>query len=136
MIGFDWQSIVSGIVCGVTAGLAAIRLASRRWDRMEQKVENLEKDEMAGIKKRLDAYENRCQQHQDKLAARLGTLDQLAADERNTVGWLRKLDSKLDRIAESSAAVAAGQIAQDKWLANLDAQHQAHVHNMGIHRRD
>ncbi len=98
-----------------------------------ERIERLETQELAAIKSRMAGYEAGCAAHQHELADRLRTLDQLASDEKNTIGWLKKLDGKLDRLGESTSAIAAVQSGQAKWLENLDAQHHRHVHDRAIH---
>jgi hypothetical protein len=51
----------------------------------------------------------------------------------NAIGWLKKVDLKLDRIAEDTAAQRSDIAAKGKWLENLDASHASHVRDRGIH---
>ena len=57
----------------------------------------------------------------------------MAANLDNMVGWTKKLDGKLDRIAEQQSAQSAQIAGQDKWLGNLDGAHQAHVRDRELH---
>lgn len=124
-----------GSVGGVTWYLLRGLIADLRTQltKATDRIERLETQELAAIKTRMATYEAGCVAHQHELADRLRTLDQLASDEKNTIGWLKKLDGKLDRISEAQAATGAKQEATTTWLSNLDAQHQSHVHNPSIH---
>ena len=51
----------------------------------------------------------------------------------NLLGWTKKMDGKLDRIAEETAAQKAEIAGQSKWLDNLDRAHNQHTSDRGIH---
>jgi len=51
----------------------------------------------------------------------------------NLLGWTKKMDGKIDRIAEETATQRAEISAGKQWTANLDASHQAHTRDRSIH---
>ena len=138
----DWTSVITGIVAGVVAGIAAAQGALRRQAAPEKKLGDLEttvatlKDEkIAGLAIRMENYEGRCAKHHDELAHRLRQLDQLAQDEHNQIGWLKKMDIKLDNISTQVAETRADLGAKGIWLSNLNSVVQDHVQNHDIHGR-
>jgi hypothetical protein len=138
----DWTSVLTGIVSGVVAGIAAAQGALRRQAAQEKKLGDLEttvatlKDEkIAGLSNRMDGYELRCSKHHDELTHRLRLLDQLAQDGHNEMGWLKKMDLKLDNISTQVAETRADLGAKGIWLSNLNSVVQDHVQNHDIHGR-
>ena len=79
------------------------------------------------------------------LARRLGKIEDIEANcpgirlgEQmvNTVGWLKKVDLKLDRIAEDVAGLRAGISSQGLYIGNLDAAHQRTSADLHMHMAD
>lgn len=51
----------------------------------------------------------------------------------NLLGWMKRVDGKLDRYAEETAGQREKIGATERWLKNLDDAHNAHARDRSIH---
>lgn len=138
----DLSNLVESLI-GSSAGGAAV-LAVARWylgrlisrlDTLESQLEVLKGQRVGALEVRMDAFEKGCEERHDRLQQSMTRFEHMAADLANIVGWTKKLDGKLDRIAEQNAQQSAEIQAKGTWLQNLDNAHQAHVRDREIHAR-
>ena len=95
---------------------AWLRSRTARLDRLTNKVKDLEERRMGVLENRLEALEH------DGCGVGLRVLTKLETQ----TGILVKLDGKLDRIAEDTAAQAAKIEANAHYIGNLDASFARH----------
>jgi hypothetical protein len=88
---------------------------------------------VGSLENRVQEIERGCGIRHERLQADQRQTDRMAANLDNLVGWTKKMDAKLDRIAEQNAAQSAAIDGQEKWLQNLDAAHQTHVRDREVH---
>lgn len=127
---------------GAGSGSAVMLIVARyylgslmtRLEKAEGKLKELEDSRIAGIEARMERFESGCNLKHDKLQETLTKVEHMAADLANMLGWTKKIDAKLDRIAEDAAGQRADLAGKDRWLQNLDDAHQAHVRDREVHR--
>jgi chromosome segregation ATPase len=107
--------------------------SDRKIEQQSRDLAELRDERLAGIEQRLRTFEAGCAMKHDRLQETLTRVEHTAADVTNILGWTKKLDGKLDRIAEDAAASRSRVDGQDRWLQNLDNAHQAHVGDRELH---
>ena len=131
---FDaFASALGGAITG--AGIVAIifsKMAGRIGD-LQHEVQNLRDNQVSGIERRVATIEQDCPRRHAQLTEWMRQLDRLSEGLTNLVGWMKKVDLKLDRISEDSAAMRADVAAKGKWLENLDSAHNRHVADREVH---
>ena len=143
-MGGEFDTILVGLTSG-GGGAAAVGsvvwLMLRAWlqgqfaelERLRKADEEAKLARMAAIEKRMGALEEGCVAKHDRLSDWQNRLERIAADLANLVGWMRKVDLKLDRIAEDNAAVKADVEAKKVWLTNLNDAVLQHAADRASH---
>jgi hypothetical protein len=124
---------LGGILVGSGIVGLVIRGKFQAVDTLTRDLTQLKDERVAGIEQRLCSFETGCALKHDRLQETLTRVEHTAADVTNILGWTKKLDGKLDRIAEDAAASRSRVDGQDRWLQNLDNAHQAHVGDRELH---
>lgn len=124
---------ISGSIVLLVARFALSRVAARL-DHLVKEVERLKEERIGALEKRMDAFAGGCTARHDRLAETLAKVEHMAADLANMVGWTKRIDGKLDRIAEETSAQRSDIAGQARWLQNLDSAHQAHARDREAHR--
>lgn len=109
-------------------------VAEGKIEAQAREIATLKDERMAGLEEKMQRFADGCAVKHDRLGDTLTKVEHMAADLANMVGWTKKIDGKLDRIAETQSAQGEAIKGNDRWLANLDAAHQAHVGDRGVHR--
>jgi len=100
---------------------------------LQHEVQSLRDNQVHGIERRVATIEHECPRRHAQLTEWMRQLDRLSEGLTNLVGWMKKVDVKLDRISEDSAALRADVAAKGQWIANLDAAHQRHTNDREVH---
>jgi len=128
MINLDIDSLANGALGAGGVGIALLGVA-RAWLNglvqevrdARQEVKTLREEKVAHLEQRLKKMEDGC----------VGVKQQEALN--NLVGWMKKIDLKLDRIGEDLATAKADVAGKGKWLENLDHSYQDHARDHTIH---
>jgi len=126
---------LGGILSGAGIVVLVVKSKFDRVDNLENSLDNLKVERVAGLERRMATFEGTCQAKHERLNESLGRVEHMAANLENMVGWTKKLDIKLDRLAEQNATQSAQIAVQDKWLSNLDQSHQMHKADREAHGR-
>lgn len=124
---------LGGILVGSGIVVAVVKSKFTQVDALTRDLTALKDERVAAIEKRMQAFEGSCQARHDRLTDALNKVEHMAANLENIVGWTKKLDGKIDRMAEVTSAASARADGQAKWLDNLDKAHNEHVRDRGVH---
>lgn len=119
---------LSGLLGASGGGSAVYAIAKAMIDRHLSRVTELERDvkamrddTIASLKKDVDEMKRNCK------------ADQTSAHLTNLLGWMKRVDLKLDGVVSDTAAIKAELIAKGIWMGNMDHVVQDHVTNHAIH---
>jgi hypothetical protein len=128
MMNLDIDSLANGAIGAGGAGVVLLGVARAWLNSLVQEVRDaraevrvLREEKVAGIEARLKKMEDGC----------VGIRQQETLS--NLIGWMKKIDLKLDRISDDLATAKADVAGKGKWLENLDQSHQDHVRDHKIH---
>ena len=94
----------------------------QRLDRQEARLKELEDKRVSAIEEKIEHIRANCR------------ADQTRTNLDNVVGWMKKIDLRLEIVADTTAGIKAELAAKDKWLGNVSDTVQDHVQNHTIHR--
>jgi hypothetical protein len=101
---------------------------------LEARLVNLQENHLAGMDRRITDMEKGCPARHDRLSESLRSLDRLAEEQKNTNGWLKKIDTKVDRLAEDNAALKTASAADHEFIADVARSVRAHHEARDLHR--
>jgi hypothetical protein len=128
MLNLDFDSLLNSAIAAAGTG-AVLLVVARAWlNGLVQEVRDarnevrvLRDEKVRHLEERLKKMEDGC----------VGVKQQEALS--NLVGWMKKIDLKLDRIGEDLATAKADVVGKGKWLENLDKAYQEHARDHRIH---
>jgi hypothetical protein len=94
----------------------------QRLDRQEARLKELEDKRVSAIEEKIEHIRANCKA--DQTAINLSTL----------IGWMKKIDMKLEGVADSVAGLKSEMTAKNIWLQNINETVQDHVQDHQIHR--
>jgi ABC-type phosphate transport system auxiliary subunit len=94
----------------------------QRLDRQDARLRELEEKRVAAIEEQLEKIRANCR------------ADQTRINLENLVGWMKKVDLRLEVVADSVAGLKSEMTAKNVWLQNLNETVQDHVQDHSIHR--
>jgi len=121
---FDGSAFLSGL-SGILAGGGILLLIGRyvisEMRELRNEVKDLKETRLVQIEKRIEKVEMAC----------VGT--QVMEKLGNALGWLKKIDLKLDAIGSETAEQRAQIVSNRDWIRNVDVAHNQHVRDRGAH---
>ena len=103
--------------------------AMRKFDDLSEEVKQLREKEVADLKKRVDAMQENCKK------------DQSLERMNNIIGWMKKIDMKIDAIVADTAtmkadtaALTSDMLGKSVWIGNLNQVVSDHVKDHKIHK--
>lgn len=123
-MSFDGPAFLSGL-SGILAGCGLFLLVGRyllgEMRELRNEMRDLKEDRLVRIEARIDKVEENCvgRQVMEKLA--------------NSIGWLKKIDMKLDGISDETAQQRAEIKSNRDWLTNVDRAQAEHVRDRSVH---
>lgn len=111
-------------------GAALVAFVAQSWfsrtlvrlDRQEARLKELEDKRVCVIEDKIEDIRKNCK------------ADQTAINLSNLIGWMKKIDMKLESVADTTAGIKAELAAKDKWLGNVSDTVQEHVQDHKIHQ--
>lgn len=123
------NSFLLGLI-GAASGIVTFGGLVGLWLRGQMEdLRDLKREVQGDIKRRIGELETFAKSHQSNCPA-----TGIEHDLANTVGWLKKIDGKLDMFTHETREQRAQIAAQAKWIENLDSSHQHHVRDREMHR--
>lgn len=121
-------SLISGVCGGVGGAMRGSRMAEAQMQAHFRKLAELENRLENNHEKRLEKLEGFREHHNTNCPSQ-----GIKHDLDNALGWLKRIDSKLDMYSAQTAKQDAAIAGQGKWLENLDGAVQSHTRDRGIH---
>jgi len=128
----EWMIWIFASAAALTSGfggaLTGARFVAAQYAQKLQKISELEDKVERQLEHRLQKLEAFRSDH-DRGCPGTG----LVHDLDNVIGWLKRIDGKLDQYSHETREQRAQIASQSKWLENLDHAHNDHVKDRGIH---
>ena len=93
----------------------------KRQDALESKVDRLSEERVKNLEMQIVNLQGKC------------NAETIAADQKNALGWMKKIDLKLDDVKSDTDGMKGTINGQAKWLENIDGAVQKHITNYDIH---
>jgi chromosome segregation ATPase len=100
---------------------------------LEKQVEQLKEERIAALESGMADIRANCLGRHDHLGQWLQRVERIAADLSNLVGWIKKVDLKLDRISEDTSGLKADIAGKQLWLQNVSEALREHVADRESH---
>ncbi len=107
--------------CGI--GWYMIRRLLDQVEALKRELQRLRDEEVKDLKTQLINLQGKC------------NAETIAADQKNLLGWMKKVDLKLDAVQSSTDEMRGDVKGLDKWLGNMDGVVQNHITNYDIHSK-
>jgi len=125
----------SGIGGGSVGGLCyfLIQRLFKRQERLEDESQRLGAELLKLRDDRVRTLETQLCKLQESVGESELDAAKRASDLSNLIGWMKKVDTKLDEVKDSTVKSQEAIKGQGVWLENIDSSLQAHLMNYEIH---
>jgi len=112
---------LAGAGGGCSIGWYMIRRLLDEVATLKRELQKLRDEEVKELKTQLVNLQGKC------------NAETIAADQKNLLGWMKKVDLKLDAVQSSTDTMTGTIEGQAKWLSNINDAVQKHITDYFIH---